>query len=144
MEVKYKQVETINEFIDAIRIRADVFIKEQGFQPGFEPDENDKTSKHLIAVADGEIVSTARFREISKGVVKIERMATKKEHRGKGIGKGLLEFMLAEIRKLRPKKIILMSQVQSQPFYEKFGFKAVSKPYDMYGKRHIDMEYAKK
>ncbi|MFH0875453.1 MAG: hypothetical protein V1859_05930 [archaeon] len=34
MGAKYKQVETINEFIDAIRLRVDAFIKEQGFQPG--------------------------------------------------------------------------------------------------------------
>ncbi|MCX6814541.1 MAG: GNAT family N-acetyltransferase [Candidatus Aenigmarchaeota archaeon] len=144
MEVKYKEVKTISEFIDAIRIRADVFIKEQRFQPGWEPDEDDKFSRHFIAIADGKIVSTARFRETSKGQIKIERTATKKEYRGKGIGKGLLEFMLKKMAELKPKKIILMSQVQSQPFYEKYGFRAVSKPYDMYGVKHIDMAYTKK
>ena len=47
MQITYKEIETINEFIDAIRIRVDVFIKEQGFEPGWEPDEDDKVSKHL-------------------------------------------------------------------------------------------------
>ena len=33
MDIKYKEVETINEFIDAIRIRIDIFIKEQKCKP---------------------------------------------------------------------------------------------------------------
>ena len=141
MNVIYKKVETINEFIDTIRIRVDVFIKEQGFQPGWEPDEDDKKSKHFIAIVDNEIVSTARFREMDKDEIKIERMVTKKEFRSKQIGKGLVEFMLNEIKKTKPKKIWLRSQVQSQPFYEKCNFKATSEPFDMWGIQHIDLEY---
>lgn len=81
MTIKYKEVETINEFIDAIRLRIDVFIKEQGFQPGWEPDEDDKISRHFIAMVDDKIVATARFRETAKGEIKIERMVTKKGDR---------------------------------------------------------------
>jgi len=33
MKIMYKKVETINEFIDAIRIRVDVFILEQKCPP---------------------------------------------------------------------------------------------------------------
>lgn len=141
MSVKFKQVETINEFIDAIRLRVDVFIKEQGFQPGWEPDEEDKISKHFIAVSNGKIVSTVRCRETAKGEIKIERMVTSKENRGKNIGGGLVEFMIKDIKKMKPKRIWLRSQVQSRPFYEKCGFVAVSKPFDMWGVPHIDMDY---
>ncbi len=141
MDVKYKEVKTINEFIDSIRIRVDVFVKEQGFQPGWEPDEEDKTSKHFIATCGGIIVSTARYREAAKREIKIERMATLKGYRGKNIGKGLLEFMLRDIKRLKPKRVWVRSQVQAQPFYEKCGFVAVSKPFDKYGVLHIDMDY---
>ncbi len=141
MVVKYKKVETNNEFIDAVRIRADVFIREQGFQPGWEPDEDDKISKHYIAILDGKIVSTARTRETAKNEIKIERMATKKEYRKRGVGKGFIKFIISEIKKQKPKRIWLRSQVQSQPFYEKCGFKDVSKPFDMWGVPHIDMDY---
>jgi len=139
--MKYKEVEIISEFIDAIRLRVDVFIIEQGFKPGWEPDEDDKISRHFIAMADDKVVATARFREIGKSEIKIERMVTKKEYRGKGISRGLVKFMIEEIKKLKPKKIWLRSQVQSQPFYEKCGFKAVSGPFDMWGVQHIDLEY---
>ncbi len=141
--VDYKEIETINEFIDAIRIRVDVFIKEQGFKVGWEPDEDDKISKHFIAIVDGKIVATVRFRETGKGEIKIERMATMKEYRGKEIGNGLLKFIVDEIMKLKPKRIWARSQVRSKGFYGKFGFKAVSEPYDEYGVQHIDMEYIK-
>ncbi len=143
MELKYKEVETINEFIDAIRLRVDVFIKEQGFQPGWEPDEDDKISKHYIAIVDDEIVSTARFRETSKGEIKIERMVTKKEYRGKCIGTELVKYIIDEIMKLKPKRIWLRSQVQSQKFYEECGFKPISEPFGMWGVPHIDMDYIK-
>ena len=52
MNVHYKKIKTINEFIDAIRIRVDVFINEQGCKPGWEPDEKDKESKQFIALID--------------------------------------------------------------------------------------------
>lgn len=140
MEIIYKEIESINEFIDAIRIRVDVFIIEQKSKPGWEPDEEDKTARHFIALTDGKIVSTLRIREVDGGV-KIERMATKKEYRGKGISKGLLEFVLKEIKKIKPKKIWMEAQVQAKEFYEKCGFKAVSESYNLYGIPHLKMEY---
>lgn len=136
MSTRYKKVESIREFIDAIRLRVDVFIKEQGFPVGWEPDEDDKTSTHFIALSDGVVVATARLRETGKGECKVERMAVRKDHRGKGVGRGLLSFMLRGLAG----RIWLRSQVQSQKFYEKCGFGAVSKPYDLYGCPHIDME----
>ncbi len=141
MDISYKTVETVNEFIDAIRIRVDVFIREQGFQPGWEPDEDDKMATHCIAVVDNVIVATARYRETAENEVKIERMVTKKEYRGKEIGSGLVLFMISEIKKLNPTKIWLRSQVRSKEFYQKNGFIEVAEPFDLWGVPHIDMEY---
>jgi len=143
MSIDYKEIETISEFIDAIRIRVDVFIKEQKFEPGWEPDEEDKNSNHFIALVDGKIVSTARVRTTSENEYKIERMATKIEFRKKGIGKGLIEFIITHLKKSNPKKIWMQSQIRAQKFYEKCGFEAISKPYDLHGIEHIDMEYKK-
>jgi len=140
MEVVYKEVESIKEFIDAIRIRVDVFIIEQKCQPGWEPDKEDKASRHFIAIADDKVVSTLRIREVDDGI-KIERMATKKEYRGLNISQGLIKYVLKEIKKLNPKKIWIEAQVQAQEFYKKCGFKAIFKPYDLYGISHLQMEY---
>jgi len=143
MNIQYKEIKTINEFIDAIRIRVDVFIKEQKCEPGWEPDEEDKNSKQFIALVDKKIVSTARARKTGDKEFKIERMATIKEFRNKGITKGLVEFIVDLVKDLSPKKIWMQSQVRAQGFYEKCGFEAASKPYDLYGIGHIDMVYKK-
>ena len=140
MGVTYKEIESISEFIDAIRIRVDVFIIEQKCQPGWEPDEEDKTARHVIAITDGKVVSTLRIREVEEGI-KIERMATKKEYRGMNISKGLIEYVLKEVKRSKPKRIWMEAQVQAKDFYEKCGFKAVSQPYDLYGISHLRMEY---
>lgn len=139
----YKKVTSIKEFIDAIRLRVDVFIKEQGFEPGWEPDEDDKNAHHYIALVDNTTVATARWRETSSLEIKIERLATKKEFRGKGIAKGLLAYMLTDIKQYNPKKIWLNSQCHAQKFYEKCGFIPVSETFDMHGTPHIEMEYEK-
>ena len=140
MTTKYKQVEVIEEFIDAIRLRVDVFIKEQQCEPGWEPDEEDKTSKHFIAKVDNKIVGTARLRQSNQGDAKIERMVIDKAYRGKGVGEGLVRYIVIQAKKSKPKRIWMEAQTQAQKFYEQYGFRTISKPYDLYGIEHVDME----
>ena len=140
MTITYKQVKTTTEFIDTIRLRVDVFIKEQQCAPGWEPDEEDKVSKHFIALVDSKIVGTARVRYPDHGEVKIERMAVDKAYRGKDIGEGLLRYVIGQAKKSKPKRTWMQAQTRAQGFYEKCGFHAVSKPYDLYGIEHVDME----
>ena len=140
MPVSFKEVASISEFIDSIRLRVDVFIKEQGFEPGWEPDEDDKSSRHFIAVKDGKAVATARTRETTKGEIKIERMVVDKHCRKKGIGTGLIQFIIS---KHKGKNLWMEAQLQAQPFYEKCGFAAFSGPYDFYGVQHVKMALKK-
>lgn len=143
MKTDYKRVDSITEFIDAIRIRVDIFIIEQKCKPGWEPDSEDKVSEHYIAVVDKEVVATARVRKSKNKEFKIERMAIKKEFRKKGVGRGLVLYILNQINKSKPKKIWIQAQLQARGFYEKCGFKVISKPYDLWnlGILHLDMEY---
>ncbi len=143
MKVTYKRVETINEFIDAIRIRVDVFILEQKCPPGWDPEELDKTSDHFIAVVDGKIVAYARLREEPKDAIKIENMVVEKAYRRKGIGEGLTKHILTQAKKKNPKKIWMEAQSYAQDFYKKLGFQTVSEEYDLYslGIPHVKMEY---
>lgn len=136
--VSYKEVQTIGEFIDYIRLRTAVFVIEQGFKPGWEPDEYDKVCRHFIAVADGRVVGTLRIRE--KDGIKIERMATAKDYRGKGIAKGLVDFVIKEAKKTNPKRIWAQCQTRAHPFWNKSGFRDVSESYDQYGVEHVDKE----
>lgn len=143
MKVTYKRIATRSEFIDAIRLRVDVFIKEQGSKPGWEPDEDDKRAAQYIAIVNSEIVATARVRETKKGEFKIERMAVLKVYRGKGIGTGLVNYIIKQLQSRHAKRIWMQAQCQAQSFYEKCGFEAVTKPIDRFGVLHVDMEYHK-
>jgi len=141
LKIRFKKVKTLNEFIDAIMLRVDVFIKEQKFKPGWEPDEHDKKSTHFIAIVNKKIVATLRYREPKKDEIKFERMATKKEFRGKGISSKLLKFAIKNAKKRKPKKIWAISQERAKEFWEKNGFKAISKPYKIYGTKHLNMKF---
>ena len=140
METAYKEVKSIPEFVDAIRLRVEVFIIEQGYPSNLEPDEQDRVSRHFIAICDGKVVSTARVLETAAGEFRIGRMATKKEFRGRGIGKGLLAHIVETIRVLKPKRVWLRSQTHAENFYAKCGFKKTTEPFDYEGTPHVDME----
>lgn len=141
MDIHCKKVTTINEFIDAIRLRVDVFIREQSFQPGWEPDEDDKLSEHFIAIVDNRIVAAGRLRSSDPTELKLERMVTEKNFRGNGVGRALLNYMLEHASSSKPNRIWLRSQVRSQGFYEKCGFKSCTDSFDMWGVPHIDMNF---
>lgn len=140
--IECRRVESLSDFIDAIEIRVDVFVKEQGFEPGWEPDEDDKTAEQFLAVDDGKPVATLRVRKTGESEFKIERMAVRKEFRAQGVGQALLDYVVGELKKTSPKKIWLQSQLQAQQFYEKNGFAAVSEAYELFGRPHVDMQYA--
>ena len=74
MNARYKETNDIREIIDAIRIRVEVFIKEQGCEPGWEPDEDDKKARHFIALDGKKVIATARVIKRKNGEFKIERM----------------------------------------------------------------------
>lgn len=145
MPVTFKRVESIQEFVDAIRLRVDVFIKEQGCPPGWEPDELDKNAQHFLAVVDDKVVATLRVIDEPTHTYKIERMVVAKDMRGKGIGDGLLQHVLKVLHKKHPKqKIWMQAQCRAQKFYEKSGFKATSTSYDIHNLNipHVDMEFS--
>lgn len=143
MNVKYKKAETTSELIDALRLRIEAYSEEYGAQAGREQqDEDDKISTIYVALsADGAVVSTARYMESPKGDVKIQRVATRKEYRHKGIGSGLIKYMLGDIVKMKPKRILLWCQVPLRDFYAGCGFKQVSEPFEKGGILQVKMEY---
>ncbi|HIH20314.1 TPA: GNAT family N-acetyltransferase [Candidatus Micrarchaeota archaeon] len=138
MKTVCREARSTSEFIDAIRLRVQVFIIEQGFAPGWEPDDEDKKARQFVAIHKSRVAATARARKC-KGGFKIERMAVRKDYRKKGVGKALAEHIVKAIGK--ESKIWLQSQVKARQFYEKCGFKASSKPYKSWGFPHVDRYY---
>jgi predicted GNAT family N-acyltransferase len=122
---------------EALRaIRESVFICEQGVPPELEWDELDDACFHLLAInSAGKPMGTARLSPEGR----IGRMAVLKEWRGKGIGRALMERLVAEAQKTQMHQVTLHAQTQAVDFYQKFGFRVLGEEFMEAGIPHVRM-----
>lgn len=122
------------------RVRTEVFQVEQGVSPELEFDGLDETSTHLLAYWENEAVGTARIRQITPELAKIERVAVLSTHRGRRIGNALMEEAIAYLMSQGIATVKLSSQLHAQAFYEKLGFVPQGEVFEEAGIPHIDMQ----
>lgn len=130
----------------AIReIRDLVFIQEQAVSEEEEYDEFESESVHFLASMEGKAAGTARWRRSGYGF-KLERFAVRKEFRGFGAGRALVNCVLEDVlRETSGQEMIyLHAQVQVIPFYSSLGFEAVGDEFTEAGIRHRKMVFTGK
>jgi len=118
------QIQIVNSIEDMQKcfvVRGIVFCEEQKCPYLREVDGLDFSAIHFLGTKDAEPVATARMR-LFKDYAKIERLAVRKEYRGKEVGKEMFAFVLNHINKLDYKKIAIHAQAYLVKFYEDFGF----------------------
>ncbi len=137
---KFDELSAIDIF-DMLKARQDVFIIEQNcIYPDI--DDLDKKSWHLLARRDGELVAYLRvvYPGYKYAELSIGRVLTIEEVRGAGIGYHLVAEAIKNINQIAENVAIRISaQFHLQKFYDVFGFKSVSEPYDEDGILHIEM-----
>ncbi len=144
MSLTIREVKDGSDFAICMAIRMEVFVREQQVPLDEEMDDFDATSTHYIAAFDGAPVATARTRVLDDGTAKIERVAVRAEHRGKAIGKQLMEHLIKRLRNHpKTKTIRISAQMQALPFYEKLGFVLEGEGYMEAGIPHFTMVLAK-
>ncbi len=112
---------------DAVKIRKEVFMEEQGFHDEF--DETDGNAVHLVLYIDQIPAATCRFFSgQTQGEYIVGRIAVRKEYRGHSLGSRVLAAAESEIRMLGGRKGILHAQQQARPFYEKQGYSVYGEP----------------
>eukprot|EP01028_Stygiella_incarcerata_P012878 TRINITY_DN80596_c0_g1_i1.p1 TRINITY_DN80596_c0_g1~~TRINITY_DN80596_c0_g1_i1.p1 ORF type:complete len:179 (+),score=40.02 TRINITY_DN80596_c0_g1_i1:67-603(+) len=140
-------------------IRTTVFVNGQNVPGDLEVDEFDhhkdqsRRANHVIAFINDEPCGTARWRRTDKGW-KLERFAVLSEFRGFGIGRHLVEFVLAQIQrhsepqmkekgdpKSAGRRVYLHAQEPVIGFYEKLGFQGEGEMFVEAGIRHRMMYY---
>lgn len=104
-------------------VRMKVFVEEQKVPPWEEMDEFDESAEHYAALCDGKIVGTARLVDKGGGLAKVGRVAVLNEHRGKGLGKALMQA-IADSARMRFEALTLDAQLYVIPFYESLGYTA--------------------
>jgi len=124
---------------EAYLIREQVFIHEQGVPENMELDGFDPTSQHALAYEGKLCVGTGRLVHLDDHHAQIGRMAVLSTFRKRGIGKAILNHLIALAKEEGVLTLMLHSQVSAIPFYAKLGFIAQGSIYDEAGIPHRNM-----
>jgi amino-acid N-acetyltransferase len=79
----------------------------------------------VVAEIDGALVGCGSLCKLGPDLVEIRSLGVSEGYKGKGIGKMLVDFLLAEARKQRLHKV--MALTYAVDFFEKNGFSVVPK-----------------
>ncbi|MFO7618698.1 MAG: GNAT family N-acetyltransferase [Thermoplasmata archaeon] len=104
-------------------IRLRVFVREQNVPMEIEMDEYDAVAIHMVCLLDGRVVGTGRLVQMPDGM-KLGRVAILREHRGKGLGTGIVRWLLGKAMESGAKSVYANVQIGAMEFYEKLGFRS--------------------
>lgn len=132
---------TNDQLYQALRLRCDVFVVEQGCAYP-ELDGHDPYCFHVLCYREQELMAYSRivppgliYREASIG-----RVVTARGFRGANLGVQLMEQSIAHCQLLfRDAPIKIMAQQYLESFYAELGFVTVSDPFPDFNVRHVYM-----
>jgi predicted GNAT family N-acyltransferase len=139
MEQEITVVSTPQQRDDAFAVRIAVFVEEQQIPREEELDELDASAVHCVGYDDGKPVAAGRL-VTAEGYGKIGRMAVLPSHRGRGIGRAVLDELEREAASRRLPMVKLSAQLSAAGFYDRAGYARVGDVYDEVGIPHIAME----
>lgn len=129
------------EFEDAMDVRIEVFVEEQGVPEEIERDEYEAESEHFVAYQDAartKPVGTTRLRE-KDGFAKIERVAVLESARGEDWGRKLMAVVEDRARERGLDTALLHAQTAVEAFYERLGYERIGDEFDEAGIQHVEM-----
>ncbi len=135
-EVRVRTARWPEELPAIFALRKAVFVDEQAVDPQLEWDGRDADCTHVLAfAADATPIGTGRL--LPDG--HIGRMAVLADWRGRGVGRALLDALVAEARRCGMDCVVLNSQVHAEGFYARAGFSASGEPFMEAGIPHRTM-----
>jgi predicted GNAT family N-acyltransferase len=115
-------VRSLDEYMEAVALRARVFMAEQDCPYNEEFDGNDLAANHLIARIDGEPVATCRIRWFAD-FAKIERVCIHPSHRSLRLLRAFVSEIFEYCSRKGYRKAISYTQAHRTRQWEKFGFR---------------------
>ena len=123
-------------------IRTEVFVAEQKIPPELEWDHADQDAVHAVAFNRfGLPLATGRLLLHTAGVGRIGRMAVRQGVRGSGVGRDVLNTLMASAIERGDSQVILHAQTSAQAFYAGAGFVARGPVFDEAGIEHVEMTH---
>ncbi|HEM3455068.1 GNAT family N-acetyltransferase [Streptococcus suis] len=144
-EIKAFDQLSLRELYSILTLRVDVFVVEQAC-PYPEVDGKDPNCLHLLGTDEGELVAYLRILPagLSYDEVSIGRVVIKSSHRGKGLGRPMMEQAIHFItNEWKESQIKIGAQAHLEKFYSSLGFEPVSEVYPEDDIPHLDMLYTK-
>jgi predicted GNAT family N-acyltransferase len=141
MNIEFKKSNSPEDIQKCLEIRNKIFVQGQKVPLDEEVDGKDKDCDHYLLLMDNTAIGVARVRYLDQAAM-IERVAIMEEYQGMGLGKKIMNKILADLV-LNPHilKAKLSSQSYAIPFYEKLGFIVCSEEYLDADILHKDMYY---
>ncbi|WP_438027804.1 GNAT family N-acetyltransferase [Sorangium sp. So ce233] len=125
-------------YAGALRLRHEVFVVEQAVPADIEIDELDEGAQHYVVLEGEEVVATMRIVPCGDAL-KVGRVAVRKDLRGTGLGRRLLEEAIRIGAAQGARALVLNAQVVAAPFYRKLGFVEEGPIFDEAGIPHTRM-----
>lgn len=135
-DIRIEMSDTLSD--EVLTLRRRVFIEEQGIPEADELDGTDGGCVHWVLRLDGKAVATIRTKRLGD-TIKIGRVATLAEARGRGFATRLMRLALDKARADGATKAYLSAQEDVIPYYARLGFEAEGPAYDDGGIPHRDM-----
>lgn len=119
-------------------VRQAVFVNEQQIPAVLESDELDPISHHVLAFWGDLPVGTGRLTPTGQ----IGRVAVSQTFRRIGVGRCIMETLLATAQQQRHEQVSLAAQHHAISFYERFGFYSEGRQFIKLGIQHVMMHKA--
>ena len=125
---------------DSVQIRTHVFVEEQHVPANLEVDADEGKATYFVVYDAGLPVATARILPEGTGH-HVQRVAVEKAYRKHGLGKMVLNAIIAYAREQNVAFLKLGAQLQAIGFYKTLGFQLTDQPEFLdAGIRHREMQ----
>lgn len=129
-----------NVYLDALKIRQTVFVKEQKVPESLEIDENEARTIHFVLYEEtDQPMATLRLLPVNKKKIKVQRMAVLKEFRQQGLGRVLMEAAEQFAKEQGFETLVLGAQLTALPFYESLNYQKDGDEFLDAGMPHMNM-----
>ena len=139
MSVEVRPAEGPGEVEQALELRREVFVGEQGVSEADEFDGREGECVHVLALDGGRVVGCCRLLPAGD-VVKLGRMVVAADRRREGIAAAMLRESDAQAAALGAGLITLSAQTYVTSLYEQAGYEVTSATFDEVGIEHVRME----
>ena len=125
---------------EIMALRKEVFIVEKNVPEHEELDGKEKEHTHFGMYENDMLIACLRAQKVGEGLLHIGRIAVRKDRRGKGMGRILLEHLFTYAKENGFSAVELSAMDSAEGFYKKLGFIPEGDYYPEAGIPHIYMK----